>query len=193
LPLSWLSSFRGLPADTELTAAGQDSDMTDAIRTLILLRHGKSAYPGGVEDHDRPLANRGRRQAALAGAWIADHQPPLDRILCSTAERTRQTLSESGLIGPVTYLKAIYGAEPDELLDVLRDLDQAEHTVLLVGHAPGLPDLAEELAGSGSDPAALDRLRAGFPTSALAVLAVTGDWSAIGPGRAALLDYVIAR
>jgi phosphohistidine phosphatase len=170
-------------------------DMPDAGTThnLILLRHGKSAYPDGVPDHDRPLADRGRRQAALAGAWIAQHQPPVDRILCSTAERTRQTLSATGLDAPVSYLEAIYGADPGGLLDVLRDVDRDEVTVLLIGHAPGLPDLAEELAGSGSDMAALDRLRAGFPTSALAVLAITGDWWAIGPGRGALVEYVVAR
>jgi phosphohistidine phosphatase len=169
--------------------------MSDAgtTRKLILLRHGKSAYPEGVPDHDRPLADRGRRQAGLAGAWIAEHQPTVDRILCSTAERARQTLSATGLDIPVSYLEAIYGADPDELIDVLRQVDSDEVTVLVIGHAPGLPDLAEELAGSGSDLAALDRLRAGFPTSAMAVLAITGDWWAIGPGRGALVDFVVAR
>ena len=162
-------------------------------RTLILLRHGKSAYPDGVGDHDRPLANRGRRQAALAGAWIAEHQPPLDRILCSTAERTRQTLAATGLSAPTSYSPQIYGAWPEELVDVLRDLEPDDRTVLVIGHAPGLPDLAEELAGSGTNPDALDRLLSGFPTSALAVLTITGDWSAIGPGRGALIEFVVAR
>lgn len=165
----------------------------DADRTLILLRHGKSAYPSGVADHDRPLAPRGERQAALAGAWISQHLPPVDRILCSTAERTRQTLDRTGIVAPTRHLEVIYGAEADELLGALRDLDDRPRTVLVVGHAPGLPYLGMDLAGSGSDLAAVDRLRTGFPTSAVAVLSITGDWSEIDRGRGALRDVVVPR
>jgi phosphohistidine phosphatase len=162
-------------------------------RTLILLRHGKSGYPPGVADHDRPLAPRGERQAALAGAWISQHLPPVDLVLCSTAERTRQTLERTGIMAPTSYLEVIYGAEPDELLDALRDLDAQPRTVLVVGHAPGLPYLGMDLAGSGSELAAVDRLRNGFPTSAVAVLSITGDWTEIDHGRGALLDVVVPR
>jgi phosphohistidine phosphatase len=164
-----------------------------ADRTLILLRHGKSGYPTDVADHDRPLAPRGERQAALAGAWISQHLPPVDLILCSTAERTRQTLERTGIVAPTSYLEVIYGAEPDELLAALRDLDDRPRTVLVVGHAPGLPYLAMDLAGSGSDLAAVDRLRTGFPTSAVAVLSITGTWSEVEHGRGALLDVVVPR
>ena len=143
------------------------------------------------------MTGRWPTEAAGRRPWPARGSPSTSRRLTASsarrAERTRQTLVATGLDAPVSYLEAIYGADPDELLDVLRDVDRDEVTVLLVGHAPGLPDLAEELAGSGSDLAALDRLRAGFPTSALAVLAITGDWWAIGPGRGALAEYVIAR
>ena len=165
----------------------------DTDRTLILLRHGKSAYPSGVADHDRPLAPRGERQAALAGAWISEHQPAVDLVLCSTAERTRQTLERTGIVAPTSYLEVIYGAEPDELLGALRDLDDRPRTVLVVGHAPGLPQLSLDLAGSGSDLAAVDRLRSGFPTSAVAVLSITGSWTEIDHGRGALLDVVVPR
>jgi phosphohistidine phosphatase len=151
-----------------------------ADRTLILLRHGKSAYPTDVADHDRPLAPRGERQAALAGAWIGQHLPPVDLILCSTAERTRQTLERTGIVAPTSYLEVIYGAD-------------RPRTVLVVGHAPGLPYLAMDLAGSGSDLAAVDRLRTGFPTSAVAVLSITGTWSEVEHGRGALLDLVVPR
>lgn len=157
------------------------------------MRHGKSGYPPGVADHDRPLAPRGERQAALAGAWISQHLPPVDLVLCSTAERTRQTLERTGIMAPTSYLEVIYGAEPDELLDALRDLDAQPRTVLVVGHAPGLPYLGMDLAGSGSELAAVDRLRNGFPTSAVAVLSITGDWTEIDHGRGALLDVVVPR
>lgn len=156
--------------------------------TLILLRHGKSAYPAGVPDHARPLAERGRRQAALAGehirALLSPGDPAIDLVLCSTAERTRQTLAASGLDAGTTveYRDEVYGAESDELLDLIAALPEPAATVLVVGHFPGLPDLAEDLAGPGSDPAALTALTRKFPTSAFAVLTVDGPWSAVPAG-----------
>ena len=193
----------------------------ESRRTLVLLRHAKSAYPPGVADHGRPLAPRGEREAALAGTWIAREMPSIDRILCSTAERTRQTAAMAGLTEPaaltaptalttpttriartsepvpstpITYTDDIYDAYPDELEDLIRTLDPAERTVVLVGHAPGLPGLAEDLAGSGSDAAALSRMRSKFPTSAIAVLTVDGEWTDVGRGATtALVDFVIPR
>ena len=72
-------------------------------RTLILMRHGKSAYPDDVADHERPLAPRGLREAGLAGQWLRDTQPPIDAVRCSTALRTRQTLDATGITAPVVY------------------------------------------------------------------------------------------
>jgi len=179
----------------------------ESPRTLILLRHAKSAYPPGVPDHERPLAARGEREAALAGAWIADRRTSIDRILCSSAARTRQTAVAAGLtarpaptatatvqITPVTYTDDIYDAYPDELEGLIRTVDPADRTVLLIGHAPGLPGLAEDLAGSGSDEAALSRMRSKFPTSAIAVLTVDGEWADVGRGATtALVDFVVPR
>ena len=68
-----------------------------SIRTLVLLRHAKSGYPGGVRDHDRPLADRGRHEGALAGDWLRRHVPPVDEVLCSTALRAQQTVAVAGL------------------------------------------------------------------------------------------------
>ena len=189
----------------------------ESPRTLILVRHAKSAYPPGVADHQRPLAARGEREAALAGAWIADRWTGIDRILCSTAERTRQTAAVAGLTtglttgqtgptgtaptgtaptgtAPITYTDDIYDAYPDELEDLIRTVDPADRTVVLIGHAPGLPGLAEDLAGAGSDQAALSRLRSKFPTSAVAVISVDGVWANIGRGATtALVDFVVPR
>ncbi len=71
------------------------------MRTLVLLRHAKSDYPGGVADHDRPLAPRGIREAGLAGDWLRAELPAIDAVLCSTATRTRQTLERTGIEAPV--------------------------------------------------------------------------------------------
>jgi phosphohistidine phosphatase len=162
-------------------------------RTLVLLRHGKSAYPVGVPDHDRPLADRGLRQASLAGEHIRTLVDRFDLVLCSTATRARQTLDAAGLTdGRVEYRNEIYAAEPDEILDLIRAVPDGVTSVLVIGHAPGLPDLADELAGPGSDPSARARLEDKFPTSAFAVVAVSGSWSDL-PGGARLIAVTVPR
>ncbi len=169
---------------------------SSSSRTLVLLRHGKSAYPPGVDDHQRPLAPRGRREAALAGAWIAGNLPAIDHVICSNAERTRQTLQATGIVTPtalVDFTDAIYEAYPDELLELVAAANPSDRALLLIGHAPGVPALAEELAGPGSNRAALGELSAKFPTSAIAVLAVDGQWSDVGQDITRLVDFVIPR
>ncbi len=168
---------------------------TSSARTLILLRHGKSAYPPGVQDHERPLAPRGVTQAGLAGNWISRHHPRIDRVICSTSTRTRQTLAASGLTSGVrvNFTSAIYEAYPEELIELLTSLPADDRTVLLVGHGPGIPALAEQLAGRGSDREALQRVQKKFPTSAIAVIAVDGDWADLEKGRTRLTDFVVPR
>ncbi len=80
--------------------------------TLLLMRHAKSEYPAGVADHDRPLAPRGVREAALAGDWLRANVPAIDSVLCSTATRARQTLARTGIDAPVRYVERLYGATP---------------------------------------------------------------------------------
>lgn len=130
--------------------------------TLILLRHGKSAYPDKVKDHDRPLAPRGVRQAALAGKAIRRYGHTVDLVLCSTAERARATLEQAAIDAPVHLLKELYGASGEEILAIVeRDRGDAA-TVLVVGHDPGVADAAQLL-----DPTfTLTK----FPTSAFAVV-----------------------
>lgn len=142
-------------------------------RTLILLRHGKSDYPLGVPDHDRPLNERGRRQAAIAGDWIRDDGYTVDAVLCSTATRTRMTLDRTGIVAPTEFIEDIYGCTPEELFEVIRIHAPAEaQTLLVVGHFPGMPETALTLDPNG----AIDR----FPTSAYAVVRVGVEWDRIG-------------
>ena len=160
---------------------------------LLLMRHGKAAFPDGVEDFERPLADRGRREAALAGDWIREHVGTVDVVLCSTSTRTRETLAATGLEAPARFLDEIYEGWTRSLLEAIQSVDDAASTVLLVGHAPGTPGLAARLAGEDSDPDALHTVRAGFPTSAIAVLDVAGPWAALEVGTATLTDVVIPR
>ncbi|WP_067653651.1 SixA phosphatase family protein [Nocardia harenae] len=161
-------------------------------RTLILLRHGKSAYPHGVADHERPLAPRGEREAALAGTWIRTTLPPVDEVRCSTAERTRSTLAATGITAPAHYESGIYGADAAELIELVRLTGDDVRTLLLVGHVPGMPETALELAADRTGAAALALARK-FPTSALAVLEFELPWSGIGPGSGELTRFHVPR
>lgn len=172
--------------------------MNSAARRLILVRHAKSAWPDEVPDRDRPLAKRGRRQAPLAGAWLrsAGYRP--DLVLCSPARRARDTWSlieaELGGAGRVGYEERVYGASSSALLELVRQVPGAVTTLLLVGHSPGLPDLAAEVAGrtpgaAGGD--ALHRLSMKFPTAAVAVLDVPDGWQDLAGGRARLAEFVV--
>lgn len=167
--------------------------MSSTTRTLILLRHAKSDYPPGVRDHDRPLAPRGRAESKLAGQWIAANSDPVDEILCSTAVRTRQTAERTGLTAPVRLSRAIYEAAPQDILDEIALTDPVVRTLLVVGHAPGIPALALALAGDDSDPDAVQAVADRFPTAALAVLAVPGNWAELTEDGAALHTFHIAR
>lgn len=161
-------------------------------RTLILLRHGKSAYPDDVDDHERPLSPRGRREAELAGRWIRANLPEVDAVLCSTAVRTRRTLAEAGVEAPVDYRESIYLAEPGTLVDEIRSTPDDIETLLVVGHEPTLSATVLSLVTDHSTDAAL-QVSEKFPTSALAVLTVRGPWSALSDGSTELRDFHIAR
>jgi phosphohistidine phosphatase len=144
-----------------------------AGHTLVLLRHAKSDWDGEEADIDRPLARRGRREAPDAGRWISGNLPVLDLAVVSPAVRARETwdlvAAELAASPPVTFDERVYAASVDDLLTVVRGLPAAAATVLLVGHNPGLEELAYLLTG-GIVP---------MPTSAIAVLDSAGDWSTL--------------
>ncbi|MGF7235281.1 MAG: SixA phosphatase family protein [Frankia sp.] len=157
-------------------------------RRLIFLRHAKSAWPD-VEDHSRPLAPRGRRDAPAAGRWLREARVAPDRVVCSTALRTRQTWE---LVGPelgaqpaVVYDERLYDANVDEVLVVVRGVPDEVQTLLIVGHNPAMQDVTLTLAGDAVGDTR-DQIRAAFPTSGIAVLSCPQPWSALTPGGALL-------
>jgi phosphohistidine phosphatase len=174
------------------------ADPSDLLvdRTLLLLRHAKAVAPEsfGGPDIERPLAKRGRADAAAAGRWLAGQEFGLDLVLCSTSVRTRQTWEHTGIAdaGDVWYDRRLYNADPDDLLEVVRETPAAARTVLLIGHAPGVPWLADELAAPGDSPAR-NRMHQKYPTSGVAVLRHTKAWADLAPGDAELLDFVVPR
>jgi phosphohistidine phosphatase len=173
--------------------------MARVTRRLALLRHAKSAWPD-VPDQDRPLAGRGRRDAPVVGRWLRDSGLVPDLVLCSTATRATQTweLASAELGGDpaVSFEPGVYAATADSLLRLVRRTPGGVATLLLVGHDPGVPNLALLLAGSAADGTAsgpLERIRAKYPTAAVAVLEFAGAWSRLGPGQARLTDFAVPR
>jgi phosphohistidine phosphatase len=167
--------------------------MTSSERTLILLRHAKSDYPDGVADHDRPLAPRGIREAALAGDWIRADVAPVDVVLCSTATRTRETLARTGIEADTRYEDDLYDTMPGTVLRLVNAVADDVRTLLVVGHEPTMSSLAFALAGPGSDADALERMTQKYPTSAIAVLATERPWSRLEFGGATLVDFHVPR
>lgn len=166
------------------------------VRTLLLMRHAKSDYPDGVADHDRPLAARGIREAALAGEWIRENFGAVDAVLCSTATRTRQTLERTGVEAPVQFAERIYDARPgtviDEINGVASRFGSDPSTLLVIGHEPAMSAVALGLA-DGTNPAAAESISLKFPTSAIAVLRAGTPWDQLALGGATLVRFHIPR
>ncbi|MET0450558.1 MAG: histidine phosphatase family protein [Mycobacterium sp.] len=170
--------------------------MSASDRTLLLMRHAKSEYPDGVADHERPLAPRGIREAALAGDWIRANTAGVDAVLCSTATRTRQTLARTGLDvedADVHYADDLYDTTPGTVIRLVNAIAGDVATLLVVGHEPTMSVLALGLAGDQSDPAVADAISAKFPTSAIAVLRISQPWGKLEPRSATLVDFHVAR
>jgi phosphohistidine phosphatase len=168
------------------------------MRRLMLLRHAKSDWSvGGQRDHERALAARGRAAAPLIGAYMAHHGLKPDKVLVSTARRARETWD---LVAPafgqkldVSVDERLYEANPKALLTPLRAVDAGAHSLLIVGHNPGLQELASLLMASG-DVDARQRLLEKFPTAALAVIDFQIDaWSELTPHSGRLDRFVTPR
>ena len=171
-------------------------DQEHPTRRLILLRHAKSAWPDGVDDPDRPLADRGIADATAAGVLLAGFGAP-DVVLCSPALRTRQTwaLVSQALTDPppARFEPVIYGADVEELLELIRSVPADAGTVLLIGHEPTMSGTATALAGPGSSAEDLIRLRTKYPTCAAAVFGVPPSWATVDAKSAVLEQFLVPR
>jgi phosphohistidine phosphatase len=166
--------------------------------TLCLLRHAKAGSDKpGVRDIDRVLAPRGRSAAPRIGRFIADHHMEPDLVLCSTAERTRETaglvLAEFSHRPEVVYTEDLYLAEPEQIRAVIESRSQGRKRIMVIGHNPGLQELALELAGAGRR-ADLEAIRMKFPTAGLAVLNFTATrWQDATPKTGILRLFMSPR
>lgn len=167
-------------------------------KTLLLLRHAKSSWDdASLADFDRPLAARGREAAPLMGREMARRGWLPDAALISPALRTRQTwelvATELPKPPPPSFEPAIYEAPAARILAAIRKTPESNATLLVVGHNPGLEDLAALIAASDSDRDALARLERKFPTAAIARFTLREPWAALGRTGAALHDFLTPR
>lgn len=157
---------------------------------LLLMRHAKAvSKDDAAPDIERPLSERGRAGAHRAGRWLAESGFTPGLVLCSPAHRTRQTwqMLAPALAEPpsAVYDERLYGAAPNVLVTVLAERAAGLGCVALIGHNPGVHDLASSLCGSGP-PELLEELRAGLRTSGIAVVDVPGGWDDLVPGAGRL-------
>ena len=166
------------------------------MHRLHLLRHAKSGRDDAVEDHQRRLSRRGRDDARTVGETLPAAMGMVNLVLCSSALRTRET-AELALAGfapcpRILFEDGLYLAGPTALLKRLMELDENDRAVLMIGHNPGLHELAIALAAPDSK--AFRALASGkFPTTARASFAIDAPWSALGHSRHRLVDYVTVK
>jgi phosphohistidine phosphatase len=169
------------------------------MRRLMLLRHAKTENdaPSG-RDQDRRLDERGRKDAAEIGGWMALHPPFPDSVLVSTAVRSEQTwdivwdaMSGTGPRPKVKLMDELYGADPSDLLRIIHAAATEDpKRLLLVGHNPGLHEVAFALTGSGKAEAR-SALADNLPTSGLAVIDFDiDDWDDVSFRRGRLELFV---
>jgi phosphohistidine phosphatase len=164
----------------------------DTSRRIVLLRHAKADWPE-VADHERPLADRGRADASVAGRRLAETGIAFDLALCSTAARTRETwklaVHELPQRPRTVYEDRLYDATLGEVLALINETPDEVNNLLLIGHNPSVHALADAMAGSTGGEAVARMTRSGFPTAAFAVIGVDRDWKSVELGVGTLLEF----
>ncbi|GAB3301344.1 histidine phosphatase family protein [Parasphingorhabdus pacifica] len=152
-----------------------------------MCRHAKSAWPAELSDFERPLNERGLRDAPAAGRWLQENTEPADLTLCSPATRARKTwrLVSAELDAEVQarYDKRIYGATAGQLIELANELPDSARTVVFVGHNPGLEELVTALTGTAQE----------LKTCSIAVIAGDSSWSEVEPGWGRLASTATPR
>lgn len=166
------------------------------MHQLFLLRHAKAEpEASGTSDHDRALTAKGRRDAGKIAQAMRKAGLAPDVVLVSTATRTRQTLEEleNGTVWDewpnIDALPQLYMANPAQLLNTIRDLPETVRSALIIGHNPGLHELALRLAGD-SHGQAQEFLHAGYPPATLSEFLVTGTWRRTGEDTTSLKFFL---
>ena len=157
------------------------------MKTIILFRHGKSDWDADYgHDHERPLANRGRKGARKMGRFLATASSAPDHVITSTAVRARQTLAiaaeHGGWTGDATVTDALYGASPADMLAAIQAAPEGANTIVLVGHEPTISATVSRLVGGG---------RFNVKTATMARIDVdVASWADVQMGRGVLAWFL---
>ncbi len=156
------------------------------------MRHGK-AEAFGQTDLLRGLTDRGRRESTAAGQWLADQGLVPTEAFVSTAVRTRETwqafVAGNGTAAQARFEEAVYSADTDSAIEVLRQARPDADVVLLVGHNPTAASLAYLLDDGDPDPESFRAISAGFPPAAIAVLDMSLPWSELAAATGRLVAF----
>jgi phosphohistidine phosphatase len=170
--------------------------MTTSPSRLFLLRHAKASLAeAGESDESRPLSQRGITDATAMGKYMAKAALVPDKVLCSTARRTRETWNlvarELPTAPKAEFVQAAYDfGDGSRLLSLLREHGGTSSKLMLIGHNPAIGGLALSLAGSGNRKLR-DKLVGKYPTGALAVISFESpEWSEISDGSGTLLNFI---
>jgi phosphohistidine phosphatase len=167
-----------------------------ADRLVAIVRHAK-AEPGGPTDFERALAERGRRDAAAAGVWLAEEGFAADHALVSAARRAHETweaLAGGAGWDPDPELdRGLYAADPDTALDLIRLTGDDVRRLVVVGHNPTMALVAQLLVDGDGESDLEDRLASDFPTSAVAVFAFEASWADVVAGSGRLVGFHVGR
>ena len=168
------------------------------MRTLIILRHAKSSWGSPeLDDFDRPLNDRGNKDAPLMAKWLDEQAPYIDEILCSSAARTRATADHITTVRStkpsIHFHDTLYLATPETIKGLLAKLDTSTKTAMVIGHNPGVHESAFRfLTKAERDKAGL--LRERFPTAACAIIKLAiEDWNEIAWNSGALLSFMVPK
>jgi phosphohistidine phosphatase len=164
------------------------------MRRLILFRHSEAVHSSGFRDHERPLTDAGRKDAAHAGAHLAALNLPVDLVLLSDSQRTRETWEIAGAhlaSRPESRLeKSLYEAQRRDLMDLARAQPDSVKCLILVGHNPSVAEFAAHFSGSG-EREALKRLAKGFPPGGIAIFEIEdGEWRKLRWGDGSLTHFL---
>jgi phosphohistidine phosphatase len=165
------------------------------VKQLLIFRHAKAAAEShSGTDHDRPLNEQGIAAATFMGRFLADHDLLPDLVCCSDSARTRQTFlrmqEQTPERLPVSYQNGLYLASAGDLLDYVNAIPEAAGRVMLIGHNPGMHQLARILC-RGGDAEGLNALEEKFPTAALALVEFPDSlrWSQVTPNSGTLKAF----
>lgn len=189
--------YLGAPTDGRMLdrgrAAADIHSMT--MRRLLLFRHAKAERSEpGMEDRSRKLIERGRKDAARIGAYMASHALTPDRVMTSPSSRTQETWKfAAAAFRPEpagTSVERLYDASAHDILEVIKAAPASAHTLLIVGHNPGLHEVALMLVASG-DIETREQVREKLPTSGLVIIDFAFDeWAKLHPQSGRLERFI---